>query len=52
MPSYVVVDTDVFSLVWQGRPQVTPYERYIQGKIPVLSFTTVAEVYFGANRAN
>jgi tRNA(fMet)-specific endonuclease VapC len=51
MTSYIVVDTDVFSFIWQGREQGRPYEPYIQGRIPVLSFTSVAELYFGASRA-
>ncbi|MGI9003625.1 MAG: type II toxin-antitoxin system VapC family toxin [Pseudonocardia sp.] len=49
MPSYVVVDTDVFSYIWQGRSQGVPYETYIRGKVPVLSFTTVAELHYGAS---
>lgn len=51
MSSYVVVDADVFSYIWQGRSQGTSYEPDIQGNIPVLSFTTVAEVHFGASHA-
>lgn len=50
-PSYVVVDTDVFSFIWQDRSQGKPYEPYIQGRIPVLSFTSVAELHFGASHA-
>ncbi|MEU6698030.1 type II toxin-antitoxin system VapC family toxin [Pseudonocardia sp. NPDC046786] len=49
MPSYVVVDTDVFSYIWQNRAEAAPYERYIKGKIPVLSFTSAAELYYGAS---
>jgi predicted nucleic acid-binding protein len=45
---YVIVDTDVFSFVWQNRPEGTPYEAILQGSTPVLSFTSVAEAYYGA----
>jgi tRNA(fMet)-specific endonuclease VapC len=52
VPSYVIVDTDVFSFIWQNRPQGIPYEPFIRGRVPVLSFTSVAEVHFGASYAN
>lgn len=52
MQSYVVVDTDVFSYLWQGRNQSDRYEVALKNKIPVLTFTSVAEVYFGAYSAN
>jgi len=51
MPSYVIVDTDVFSYIWQGRPEATQFEPALRNKIPVLSHTSVAEVYFGASYA-
>jgi tRNA(fMet)-specific endonuclease VapC len=52
MTNYVLVDTDVFSYLWQNRPEGVPYAPILQGSIPVLSFTSVAEVYFGAHLAN
>jgi tRNA(fMet)-specific endonuclease VapC len=48
---YVIVDTDVFSYLWQGRPERDRFEPYLRKAIPVLSFTTVAEAYFGAAKA-
>lgn len=52
MPSYVIVDTDIFSFIWQNRPQGIPYEAFLKGNIPVLSFVSVAELHFGASSAN
>jgi tRNA(fMet)-specific endonuclease VapC len=49
---YVVVDTDVFSrLSFQGR-DVEQYRRHLTGVIPVLSFASVAELHYGAAKAN
>lgn len=48
MQSYVVVDTDVFSYLWQGRGRTDHYEAALKSTIPVLSFTSIAELYFGA----
>ncbi|PYC80496.1 VapC toxin family PIN domain ribonuclease [Streptomyces tateyamensis] len=47
---YVVVDTDVFSRLLQGT-DIDGYQAHLSGTIPTLSFTTVAEVYFGASKA-
>ena len=49
--NYVVVDTDAFSS-WQNTQQAALLAPQIQGAVPVLSFTSVAEVYFGAAKAN
>jgi len=48
---YVIVDTDVFSFLWQNRPEGVPYESMLRGSILALSFTSVAEAYFGAYNA-
>jgi tRNA(fMet)-specific endonuclease VapC len=50
--NYVVVDTDAFSHLWQNTQQAAALAPHIQGSVPVLSFTSVAEVYFGAAKAN
>jgi predicted nucleic acid-binding protein len=52
MQSYVVVGTDVFSYLWQGRNQSDRYEAALKNTIPVLSFTSIAQIYFGAYSAN
>ncbi|GLZ41353.1 type II toxin-antitoxin system VapC family toxin [Actinokineospora sp. NBRC 105648] len=52
MSSFVVVDTDVFSRLWQNRKVAPAYVSALRGVTPVLSFTSVAEAYFGASYAN
>jgi tRNA(fMet)-specific endonuclease VapC len=47
---YVVVDTDVFSLLFRGQ-DVDLYRRHLDGAVPVLSFASVAELHYGAIRA-
>lgn len=42
MTDVVLVDTDVFSYLWQGRPEGKAFEHLVVGKIAALSFTTVA----------
>jgi tRNA(fMet)-specific endonuclease VapC len=48
---YVVVDTDVFSFLYQGT-NVEQYRHHLTGAVPVLSFATIAELYFGAAKNN
>jgi tRNA(fMet)-specific endonuclease VapC len=52
VPSHVIVDTDVFSFIWQRQPIGQQYEAALKGNIPVLSFTTVAELHYGASCNN
>lgn len=47
---YVVVDTDVFSLLLR-RQDTEQYREYLTGVIPVLSFVSVAELHYGASMA-
>lgn len=51
MNRYVVVDTDVFSCLWQNRPVCSNFINELNGAIPVLSFVTVGEAHFGAMNA-
>lgn len=46
----VLLDTDVFSFLWQDRPEAAPYRPLVTGRIGVLSFTSVAEAHYGARR--
>jgi hypothetical protein len=48
---YLVVDTDAFSHLWQSTGPSLALEPYLTGAIPVVSFATVGEVYFGATYA-
>lgn len=52
MTSYIIVDTDVFSCLWQGRAVPHSFTEALRTVTPVLSFVTVAEVEFGARNAN
>jgi predicted nucleic acid-binding protein len=52
MSSYIVVDTDVFSCLWQHRAVSHRFTEALRNTVPVLSFVTVAEVRFGARNAN
>ena len=48
---FVVVDTDAFSHLWQNTGQSSALESHLSGAVPVVSFATVGEVYFGATYA-
>lgn len=48
MPTTLLVDTDVFSYLWQERPEAETFRPVVEGAILVLSFTTVGEVWYGA----
>jgi predicted nucleic acid-binding protein len=45
---YVVVDTDAFSHLWQTPATASSFAAHLIDAVPVISFTTVAEVHFGA----
>jgi len=45
---YVIVDTDAFSHLWQNPATASSFAHHLVGAVPVISFTTVAEVHFGA----
>lgn len=48
MPATLLVDTDVFSYVWQRRPEGDRFRDYLQGATLALSFTSVGELWYGA----
>ncbi|GIF21396.1 putative nucleic acid-binding protein [Actinoplanes tereljensis] len=48
---YVVVDTDAFSHLWTNTVAASSFAQHLIGAVPVISFTTVAEVHFGAAKA-
>jgi tRNA(fMet)-specific endonuclease VapC len=47
---YVVVDTDVFSLLLR-RQATEQYREHLTGVVPVLSFASVGELHYGAAMA-
>jgi tRNA(fMet)-specific endonuclease VapC len=52
MTDYIIVDTDVFSYLWQGRAVSPRFTEALRNTVPVLSFVSVGEVWFGARKAN
>lgn len=52
MSRYIIVDTDIFSCLWQNRPVPNGFIDALRNTTPVLSFVTVGEVRFGARNAN
>jgi predicted nucleic acid-binding protein len=44
----VLVDTDVFSYLMNGRGYAYLYRPHVEGKLMAISFITVGELYFGA----
>lgn len=48
MPSTLLIDTDVFSNLWQGRPEAETFRPMVQGATLALSFTSVGEFWYGA----
>ena len=51
MDAECVVDTDVVSFVMRGRQLARMYARHINGRVLSVSFITVGELYFGAEKA-
>lgn len=43
----VLVDTDVYSYLLNGKGPIEAYRRHLQGKHLALSFITIGELYFG-----
>jgi tRNA(fMet)-specific endonuclease VapC len=50
MPS-CVVDTDVVSFLFHNSPLAQLYRRHLTGKLPVISFMTLAEIRYGMLQA-
>lgn len=45
----VLLDTDVFSFLWQDRPEGEPYRPLVAGRIAALSFTSVGKAHYGVH---
>lgn len=48
MTGYVLLDTDVYSYLWQGHVLAERFRASVEGARPAVSFATVAELYKGA----
>lgn len=46
----VLVDTDVYSYLMNGKGYAVLYRPHVEGKLIAVSFVTVGELYFGAYR--
>jgi len=47
----VVLDTCIVSYLMRGRREAEAYASHLQGKLLAISFITVGEMYFGAEKA-
>ncbi len=52
MPSTRLVDTNVVSFLWQGRPEAEFFRAAVEDATLALSFTTIGEVWYGAAKRN
>lgn len=50
-PSRIILDTDAFSFLHEGKPQASGYGPVLRGAIPCVAFVTVGELLFGAKSA-
>jgi predicted nucleic acid-binding protein len=48
----ILVDTDVFSYIFHGDTQAQFFRPYLLNKTLAVSFMTVAQLYYGAYKAN
>ena len=48
----VILDTDVVSHLMRGGSIAEAYLQHVQGSLLAISFVTVGEMYFGAEKAN
>lgn len=45
---FILLDTNILSFILRNDTRAEKYAPFIEGRIPVISFVTVAEMYFGA----
>jgi tRNA(fMet)-specific endonuclease VapC len=50
--SKVIIDTNIVSYIMKGRPEAQAYIPHLTGKLVAVSFITVGELYFGAEKDN
>ncbi len=48
----IVLDTNIVSYIMKGDPIAKTYVKHIQNKLLAISFITVGELYYGAEKAN
>ena len=47
----ILVDTNIVSYIMRGRAEAKVYAPHLQGKLSAISFMTVGEMYYGAEKA-
>ena len=45
---FILLDTNILSFILRNDTRAEKYAPFIEGRIPAISFVTVAEMYFGA----
>lgn len=48
----IIIDTNIVSYVMRGRPEARVYASHLKGKLIAISFVTVGELYFWAEKGN
>jgi len=48
----IIIDTNIVSYVMRGSPEARVYASHLKGKLIAISFVTVGELYYGAERGN
>lgn len=48
----IIIDTNIFSYVMRGGTEAKAYAKHLKGKLVAISFITVGELYYGAEKKN
>jgi tRNA(fMet)-specific endonuclease VapC len=48
----VLIDTNIVSYMMRGQAEAQAYEKHLQDNLLAISFVTVGELFYGAERAN
>ena len=52
MSARIILDTNIVSYLMKGGPLAEVYEPHVQGRLLAITFITVGELYFGAEKRN
>jgi predicted nucleic acid-binding protein len=48
----IIIDTNIVSYMMRGGPEAKVYASHLKGKLIAISFITVGELYYGAEKGN
>ncbi len=48
----IIIDTNIVSYMMRGGPEAKAYASHLKGKLIAISFITVGELYYGAEKGN